>query len=79
MIQRIPLVWLILVAGWLAVAPIWPEPHLIEKSRMLLAGALVKPIDIFDLVLHAGPLALLGYRLWLLARRRLAADPARDT
>jgi len=78
MIERIPILWLAVAAAWLAVAPVWPEPHLIEKVRMLLAGALVKPIDIFDLVLHVGPLVLLAYRLWLLVQRRRAAVPDRD-
>ena len=50
-LNRIPMLWLALVAGWLAVAPIWPEPHLIEKLRMLLAGTLVRPLDMFDLLL----------------------------
>lgn len=72
MINRIPLIWLALVAGWLAVAPITPEPHLVEKTRMLLAGTLVRPIDIFDLALHAVPLMLLVWRLVNMARSRMA-------
>ena len=68
MINRIPMVWLALVAGWLAVAPITPEPHLVEKTRMLLAGTLVRPIDIFDLALHSVPLMLLVWRLVQMAR-----------
>ena len=35
-IDRLPLKWLALVAAYLAVAPWVPEPHLIEKWRMLL-------------------------------------------
>lgn len=41
-----------------------PEPHLVEKLRMLLAGTLVRPLDIFDLAMHATPLALLVLKLW---------------
>lgn len=63
MIQRIPLVWLVVVALWLAVAPIIPEPHLVEKTRMLLQGTLTRPIDIFDFALHSLPLILLVWRL----------------
>ena len=63
-IDRIPLKGLILVAVWLGIAPIVPEPHLIEKWRLLMQGALAKPIDIFDLVLHTAPLLLLAVRLW---------------
>lgn len=70
MIRRIPLLWLTFIAAWLAVAPITPEPHLLEKTRMLLAGSLVRPIDIFDLALHAVPLLLLIWRLADILRRR---------
>ena len=38
---------------------IFPEPHIWEKLKMLVAGDLAKPIDIFDLVLHAAPWLLL--------------------
>ena len=30
-------------------------PHLFEKIKMLLEGQLVRPIDWFDLVMHATP------------------------
>jgi hypothetical protein len=44
----------------LGLAPFVPEPHLVEKIRMLFAGDLRRPIDIFDLFLHgAFPLLLL--------------------
>jgi hypothetical protein len=72
MIRRIPLLWLAVIAGWLAVAPITPQPHLVEKTLMLLAGTLVRPIDIFDLALHSVPLLLLVWRLVDLARHRKA-------
>ncbi len=71
LINRIPLMWLVVIAGWLAIAPILPEPHLIEKLRMLITGTLVRPIDIFDLLLHSVPLLILFLRLlgWYRARR----------
>lgn len=69
-LDRIPLLWLAIPAVWLGVAPITPEPHLIEKLRMLAQGALVKPIDIFDLLLHATPLVLLATRLYRDRTRR---------
>ena len=68
-LDRVPLVWLAAIAGWLALAPFFPEPHLWEKLKMLAAGTLVRPIDIFDLLMHAGPLVLLAWRLVRLARR----------
>lgn len=63
-LDNIPLVVLIALAVWMAVAPITPEPHLIEKLRMLSQGTLVKPLDIFDLCLHSAPIVLLAVRLW---------------
>lgn len=50
-----------LVLG-LAPFPFAPEPHLVEKSRMLTAGTLTRPVDIFDVVWHAWPLVLLGIK-----------------
>ena len=66
-LDSIPLLLLIALAVWMGVAPITPEPHLIEKLRMLGNGTLTRPLDIFDLCLHAAPLILLAVRLW---RRR---------
>jgi hypothetical protein len=71
-LDRFPLVWLVVVAGWLAVAPIVPEPHLIEKLRMLSQGTLTQALDIFDLALHTAPLVLLAIRLW---RMKCKAKP----
>ena len=65
LIRSIPLSWLIIIAAWLAVAPIFPQPHLIEKLTLLWQGELVKPIDWFDLLLHSAPLVLLVVRLRL--------------
>lgn len=68
-LDRFPLGWLIAIALWLAVAPIVPEPHLIEKLRMLSQSTLTRPLDIFDLLLHSAPLVLLGIRLWRMWQR----------
>jgi hypothetical protein len=68
-LDRVPLVWLVAIAAWLAVAPVVPEPHLWEKLKMLAAGTLTRPLDIFDLLMHATPLALLAWRLVRRARR----------
>ncbi len=61
--QYLPYRWLVPIAILLALAPFRPEPHLVEKLRMLVHGTLRRPIDVFDLVLHATPLALLAIRL----------------
>ena len=55
------LVPLVLLLGF---APFYPQPHIVEKLRMLLAGALKKPIDIFDLVWDDWPFVLLVYRIF---------------
>ena len=49
----------------LGFAPFYPQPHIVEKVRMLMAGTLKRPIDIFDLVWHAWPFVLLAYRILL--------------
>ena len=43
----------------LGLAPFQPQPHLFEKIGMLAQGTLTRPIDIFDLLLHATPVAIL--------------------
>lgn len=68
-LDRIPLIYLIFAALTLGLAPFVPEPHLTEKLRMLMAGQLRAPMDVFDLLLHGAPWLLLALRL---ARRGLA-------
>lgn len=48
----------------MAIAPITPAPHLVEKLRLLVQGALVRPLDIFDLAMPATPLRLVALKLW---------------
>ena len=69
-LDRLPWAWLLLLAAWMAMAPITPEPHLIEKLRLLAQGALVRPLDIFDLVMHATPLVLVALKLYRQLRVR---------
>ena len=66
-LDRAPLFLLIALAVWMAGAPFTPEPHLVEKLRMLFQGTLTRPLDIFDLLMHAAPSVLLAVKL---ARRR---------
>jgi hypothetical protein len=70
LLDRIPLSLLLLAALTLGLAPFVPEPHLWEKLKMLAAGTLVAPIDIFDLLLHATPVLLLGAKLLRMGARR---------
>lgn len=74
-LDKIPLAPLALIAVLLGLAPFVPEPHLWEKLKMLAAGTLSRPIDIFDLLLHATPLVILILKLARMASRRGAASP----
>jgi hypothetical protein len=58
-LDQIPYLLLIIGSLTLGLTPFTPMPHLVEKMTMLLAGDLVKPVDIFDLMMHAGPVVLL--------------------
>jgi hypothetical protein len=62
-LDKIPLQMIALPALLLALAPFVPEPHLWQKLKMLVAGTLEKPLDIFDLFLHGAPLILLLIKL----------------
>jgi hypothetical protein len=70
MLDRIPMNIAVLAALTLGLAPFFPEPHLWEKLKMLVAGTLVRPLDIFDLVLHAAPWAVLIAKLIRMALLR---------
>ena len=62
-LDRIPYIYIVPLAILLALAPFSPEPHLWEKLKMLSAGTLVRPIDIFDLFLHGTPLVVLVMKM----------------
>ncbi len=62
-LDNLPLNMLAVVAVALGLAPFQPEPHLVEKLRMLGEGSLSRPIDIFDLLMHAAPTLLLIAKL----------------
>ena len=61
------LIPLVLILGF---APFYPQPHIVEKIRMLAAATLTKPIDIFDLFWHAWPFVLLVYRIFRAVRHQ---------
>jgi len=63
LIDRIPLLPLTVAAIFMMLAPFVPEPHLLEKIRMLSNGELTKPIDIFDLFWHSLFVTILLIRL----------------
>lgn len=53
---------LLIPALFLGLAPFYPEPHLLEKLKMLGAGELSRPLDIFDLLMHSAPLILIAIK-----------------
>lgn len=69
-LDRIPLSSLAIAALLLGLVPFSPEPHLWEKLKMLFAGSLERPIDIFDLLMHGAPSVLLLLKLFRLAQKR---------
>jgi hypothetical protein len=69
-LKSIPLSFLLLLCLTLGLAPFTPEPHVWEKLKMLTAGTLSNPVDIFDLAMHGLPFILLLLKLILLAREK---------
>jgi hypothetical protein len=66
-LDKIPLTTLVVISLLLGLAPFVPEPHVWEKLKMLAAGTLSKPIDIFDLFMHGTPWVLLVLKLLRMA------------
>ena len=74
LVDRTSLKSLGIVAGLMALLPVSPAPHLVEKLGMLMEGTLTRPIDIFDLFMHGGPLLLFAFKF---ARVRYLKKAAR--
>ncbi len=72
-VDKLPLTPLLVFGIALGLAPFVPEPHLVEKLRMLFNGELSRPIDIFDLFLHGTPPLLLAAKLWRMQRQRASS------
>jgi hypothetical protein len=62
-IDNFPLPLLLILTVFMLGAPFVPEPHLLEKMRMLMEGTLTKPLDIFDVFWHLLPATLLIVKL----------------
>ena len=70
-LDQFSLTLIILACILLGLAPFFPEPHIWEKLKMLSSGTLIRPLDIFDLVLHSTPfivLILKLIRMWQVGR-----------
>ncbi|MCF6272018.1 MAG: RND transporter [Rhodobacteraceae bacterium] len=63
LLDLLPMHTLIVMTIFLGLAPYIPffveSPHLFAKLEMLGNGTLGKPVDIFDLLMHATPAVLL--------------------
>lgn len=73
-LDRIPYPLLIAATVFMLGAPFLPEPHLVEKARLLAEGRLSRPIDIFDVFWHLLPGLLLAWK-YAASRRRSGGDP----
>lgn len=62
-LDTIPYWVLIAAAVLMLLAPLKPMPHVVEKLIMLQRGQLSRGLDIFDLVFHLLPTALLLVKL----------------
>jgi hypothetical protein len=62
-LDKVPVLPLAIAAVLLGLAPFSPRPHLVDKLALLVAGELTRPVDLFDLVLHASLPLLLGLKL----------------
>ncbi|MCW8881410.1 MAG: RND transporter [Sedimenticola sp.] len=67
-LDEFSLVLIIAACLLLGLAPFTPEPHVWEKLKMLFDGRLVRPLDIFDLILHGTPFVILLMKLQRMRR-----------
>ncbi len=72
-LDQIPLHLAVIAALTLGLAPFFPEPHIVEKLRMLMQGTLVKPMDMADLAMHGLPWLVLLAKLIRMALTRSAS------
>ncbi len=70
-IDNTPLSSFVIIALTLGLAPFTP-PHVWEKLQMLVAGTLVRPLDIGDLLMHGLPWVALVVKLTRLSKGRPA-------
>jgi hypothetical protein len=74
-IDQLPLPLLLVITVLMLGAPFVPEPHLVEKMRMLSAGTLTRPLDIFDVFWHLLPATLLVIKLVRAKKNKSASGP----
>ncbi|NVK38247.1 MAG: hypothetical protein HWE18_10000 [Gammaproteobacteria bacterium] len=65
LLESIPYPLLLVMSVFMLIAPIQPEPHLVQKFHWLVKGLPFKAIDVFDVFWHLLPLFLLGLKFFL--------------
>jgi hypothetical protein len=70
LLDSLPWIVLIFLCATLGLAPFTPEPHIVEKLRILVQGTLVQPIDILDLIMHGAPFVVLALKGWRAVQAR---------
>ena len=70
LIRALPFSVLIILCLTLGLAPFSPEPHVWEKIKLLAAGELTAPIDVFDLCMHGLPFVLLFIKVMTTVTRK---------
>lgn len=58
LITSIPWSIIIILCLTVGLAPFSPEPHLLEKIRLIFLGQLHSLVDIFDFFFHLSPFVL---------------------
>jgi hypothetical protein len=74
-----PLLWPLAAALTLGLAPIAPEPHLVEKLRWLATGHPFAPIDVFDVFMHGAPWVWLAVALVQVLRTPAGSAPTKPS
>jgi hypothetical protein len=65
LLDTIPYPLLLVMSVFMLIAPIQPEPHLVQKFYWWVNGLSFKAIDVFDVFWHLLPLMLLGLKFFL--------------
>jgi len=74
LVVKLPWSMIILFCLTLGLAPFFPIPHVWEKLKMFSSGTLVRPINWFDLIMHAAPWILLLIKIVLTMKENGVSD-----
>jgi len=74
LVVKLPWSMIILFCLTLELAPFFPIPHKWEKLKMFSSRTIVRPIDWFDLIMHAAPWILLFIKIVLTMKENSVTD-----